>query len=235
MTKSARWTVLVSLVALLGVTLVLAFVVNITAETSRFYERNLLWLFWLNVTVAVLLVLVIALAALRLAVRTRQGKFGSKLLLKLAGIFALVGVVPGLLIYTVSYQFVSRSIEVWFDARVEGALDAGLTLGRGTLDALVADLSTKTRGAAERLGEGRGTPAPLHMERLREQLAASEVALLGSAGLVLVSAGARRCSSRPSGRHLACCAPIAIRAPLTTSKCLKTFLITCCILFRKLM
>ena len=32
---------------------------------------------------------------------------GSRLLIKLAGIFALVGLLPGLVIYTVSYQFVS--------------------------------------------------------------------------------------------------------------------------------
>ena len=88
----------------------------------------------------------------------RSGKFGSRLLIKLAGIFAFVGVVPGVLIYTVSVQFVSRSIETWFDAQVAGALDAGLALGRGTLDALSADLVSKTRLAAERLG--RQPPAP---------------------------------------------------------------------------
>ena len=103
--------------------------------------------------VAALLVLVIGIAAVRLLVRVARGKFGSRLLLKLAAIFALVGVVPGVLIYTVSYQFVSRSIESWFDVKVEGALDAGLNLGRGTLDAQVNDLAEKTRLAAERLGE----------------------------------------------------------------------------------
>jgi hypothetical protein len=33
----------------------------------------------------------------------------------------LVGVLPGVVIYTVSYQFVARSIETWFDVKVEGA------------------------------------------------------------------------------------------------------------------
>jgi len=47
-------------------------------------------------------VLVIGIAGVRLLLRVRHGKFGSRLLLKLAAIFALVGVVPGLLIYTVS-------------------------------------------------------------------------------------------------------------------------------------
>jgi nitrogen fixation/metabolism regulation signal transduction histidine kinase len=119
----------------------------------------------------------------------KSGKFGSRLLLKLAGIFALVGVVPGLLIYTVSYQFVSRSIESWFDVRVEGALDAGLVLGRSTLDAQVVELTQKTRDAAERLAEGR--LSPLALERLREQLGAADVSLVsGNAQILLTASGA---------------------------------------------
>ncbi len=188
MTKSARWGWGVSLVALTGVILVLAFVLALTGEAPAFYERQFVWLFWLNLTVAALLALVVLMAAVRLVVRKRQGKFGTLLLIRLAGIFALVGVLPGALIYTVSYQFVSRSIVVWFDARVQGALDAGLDLGRGTLEALVADLGAKTRVAADRLGETRGVPAPLALERLREQLAAQEIALVGPGGQILVTA-----------------------------------------------
>ena len=93
---------------------------------------------------------------MRLVVRVRRRKFGSRLLLKLAAIFALVGVVPGVLIYTVSYQFVSRSIESWFDVKVESALDAGLNLGRGTLDALVNELADQD--PAGRRAPGRDRP-----------------------------------------------------------------------------
>ncbi|MEF7615050.1 ATP-binding protein [Aquincola sp. MAHUQ-54] len=189
MTKSARWAWIVSLVAFVGVALVLTFVLALTTDTRVFYERNFVWLFWLNVTVAAALALVVALAALRLVVRLKRGKFGSKLLFKLAGIFALVGVVPGVLIYTVSYQFVSRSIEAWFDAKVEGALDAGLNLGRSTLDALVVDLGSRTRAAADRMAETRVPPDTLQLERLREQLGAEQVALLGANGQSLVAAG----------------------------------------------
>jgi nitrogen fixation/metabolism regulation signal transduction histidine kinase len=120
MKKSTRWAWIVALVVVTGFALVLAFVVSLTTGGRSFYERNFVWLFWINVAVAALLLLVIVLAAARLVVRMRRGKFGSRLLFKLAGIFALVGVLPGLLIYTTSYQFVSRSIEVWFDARVQG-------------------------------------------------------------------------------------------------------------------
>ena len=207
MSKSVRWGWVVTLVAATGVGLVLAFVVALTGEAPAFYERQFVWLFWLNIAVAALLALVIVLAAVRLMVRKRQGKFGTLLLIRLAGIFALVGVLPGAVIYTVSYQFVSRSIEVWFDARVQGALDAGLDLGRGTLEALVSDLGAKTRVAADRLGDSRDTPAPLTLERLREQLSAQDVALIGPSGLILASgsgggSAAGMAPERPSGAML---------------------------------
>jgi nitrogen fixation/metabolism regulation signal transduction histidine kinase len=189
MTKASRWAWLVSLVAVTGAGLVLAFLLSVATNSPALYERHYLWLFWVNLTVAALLLLVIAGAAMRLLVRIRRRKFGSRLLLKLAAIFALVGVVPGVLIYTVSFQFVSRSIESWFDLKVENALDAGLNLGRGTLDARVIDLAGKTRVAAEALGDSAGSIQALALARLREQLGAQDVTLVGGAGQTLLTVG----------------------------------------------
>ena len=167
MNASQRWAWVISSVAALGALLVLAFVVGFSSPESRFYERNFVWLFWINAVVAALLAMVVVLVALRLLIRLQRGKFGSRLLIKLAGIFALVGVLPGMVIYTVSYQFVSRSIEAWFDVQVAGALDAGLALGKGTLDAQQADLLTKTRVAADRVGDSGASLSALSLERLR--------------------------------------------------------------------
>jgi nitrogen fixation/metabolism regulation signal transduction histidine kinase len=186
---TSRWIWIVSLAATIAAALVLTFLLAIATNNREFYERYYNRLLWVNVVIAGLLVLVIAAAGLRLLLRVVRGRFGSRLLLRLAGIFALVGVLPGVLVYTVSYQFVSRSIESWFDVRVEGALDAGLNLGRGTLDALVNDLAGKTRLAAERLSESSERARPLALERLREQLSAQDAAVLGPNGQVLASAG----------------------------------------------
>ena len=113
MTKAARWGWTVAALVTTGAVLVLAFVLSFSGSESRFYERQFAWLFWINVAVAVLLTLVIGVVAVRMVLRVRRGKFGSRLLIKLAGIFAIVAVLPGLVIYTVSWQFASRSIESW--------------------------------------------------------------------------------------------------------------------------
>ena len=189
MTKTARWGWVITLVTLTGVAGVLAFMLSVGTTSERgFFERHYHWLFWVNVAVAAVLTLVILVAAVRLFMRVRRGRFGSRLLFKLAGIFALVGVVPGVMIYAVSYQFVNRSIETWFDVKLATALEAGLNLGRGTLDALVADLGTKTRDAADQLSDT-STPQLLALERLRDKLGARTVAIVGGKGQILLESG----------------------------------------------
>jgi nitrogen fixation/metabolism regulation signal transduction histidine kinase len=177
--------------------LVLLFLLTQATGNRELYERNYVVLFGLNVAVAGLLLLVIGWIVLRLLLRLRKGKFGSRLLVKLAAIFALVGLLPGMMIYVVSYQFVSRSIESWFDVKVEGALDAGLNLGRVTLDTLATELANKTRVAANQLTQTPDSSAGLALERLREQLGVSDVVLWTASGQLIASAGDSRYSLKP--------------------------------------
>ncbi|HEY9094645.1 MAG TPA: PAS domain-containing sensor histidine kinase, partial [Hydrogenophaga sp.] len=193
----ARWAVVGALVFMTGLGLVLLFLLTLATRNRALYEQNFVWLASLNVAVAALLLLAIIWLVVRLALRFRLRKFGSRLLLKLAAIIGLVGVLPGVLIYTVSYQFVSRSIESWFDVRVESALVAGLNLGRTALDTLSADLSAQTRLAAEELGRSPQGPTVLALERLREQMGASDMVLWSASGQALASAGTSRFNFTP--------------------------------------
>jgi nitrogen fixation/metabolism regulation signal transduction histidine kinase len=166
-------------------------------NNRELYEQNYARLFTINVAVASLLLAAIVWVAYRLAVRLRQGRFGSRLLVKLATIFALVGLAPGLLIYVVSYQFVSRSIETWFDVKVEGALEAGLNLGRVTLDTLSTELATKSRVAAAQLTETNDALAGLALDRMLDQLGTADVTLWSASGSLIASAGTARIQLTP--------------------------------------
>jgi nitrogen fixation/metabolism regulation signal transduction histidine kinase len=192
-----RWWVVVGAAVALALASVLIFLLTQATNNRELYERNYQALFILNLVVATLLLLVIVWMAVRLLGRLRKGKFGSRLLLKIAAIFAVVGFLPGLLIYGVSYQFVSRSIENWFDVKVEGALSAGLSLGRSTLDTLANDLGQKTRAAALVLGDTPEASLGLQLERIREQLAADDVIVWSASGVALASAGESRFQLTP--------------------------------------
>ncbi|WP_239061742.1 ATP-binding protein [Ideonella livida] len=188
---SLRWAWALALLGILGMVLVLSFVLSLLAQGPLVVERHFVWLFWVNLSVTTVLAVVLTGLTIQLLSNLRRRLFGSRLLFKLAAIFGLVGVLPGALIYTVSYQFVSRTIEAWFDARVESALDAGLALGKGTLAALSEDLSLKTRSAAERLGDAGTGSLALALERSREQMGAEVVAVVAGNGHVLLSATER--------------------------------------------
>ena len=187
--RSVRRAITLGALSMVVMGLVLLYLLMQATNNRDLYERNYATLFYINVAVAALLLAGIAWVSYRLVIRLRQGRFGSRLLVKLAAIFALVGFAPGLLIYVVSYQFVSRSIESWFDVKVEGALDAGLGLGRVALDTLSGELVTKVRSVAAQLNEiPEGAEAP-QLERALDALGASEVTVWSGNGTLLSSAG----------------------------------------------
>ena len=203
--RALRWALSLGVAAMAVIGVVLLFLLTLATNNRELYERNYARLFTINVVVAVALLLLIAWIVVRLVLRLRRGKFGSRLLVKLAAIFALVGLAPGVLIYVVSYQFVSRSIESWFDVKVEGALDAGLNLGRATLDTLSNDLANKTRSATAQLADIPDAGTGLVLERIRDQLSASDVILWSASGQLVGSAGQSRFllnPERPSPQQL---------------------------------
>lgn len=195
--RAVRWAVGLGAVVIFVIGLVLMLLLTWATNNRALYERNYAWLFGLNVLVAFVLLAAVLWVATRLWMRLRKGRFGSRLLVKLAAIFSLVGLLPGLLIYVVSYQFVTRSIESWFDVKVEGALSAGVNLARVTLDTWSDDLATQTRNAGAQLAVVSDASAGLVLERIREQLGASDAVLWNGSAALIASVGQSRFSLNP--------------------------------------
>ncbi|MEQ5840530.1 PAS domain-containing sensor histidine kinase [Paraburkholderia acidicola] len=170
------------LVSTVGVTAVLLLVLLAAASANtEFFDRYYGWLYAANIAVALIFMLIVTVLVGIIIVRLRRGKFGTRLLAKLAFFFALVGVVPGGIIYVVSYQFVSRSIESWFDVNVETALTSGLNLGRGMLDASLSDLQTKARLMAEQIASADAPGTTLTLLRLRDQFSVQDATIVAPA------------------------------------------------------
>ncbi|WP_296226735.1 sensor histidine kinase [Ralstonia sp. UBA689] len=158
------------------------------SANTEFFDRYFTLLYKVNLVIGVMLVVIIGGLMLALALRARRGKFGTRLMTKLAVFFGVVGVLPGVLIYLVSLQFVSRSIESWFDVKVESALEAGLNLGRSTMDTALADLQNKARLIAEQVGDGSASATAITLNRLREQFGVQEATIFTASGRVVATA-----------------------------------------------
>jgi nitrogen fixation/metabolism regulation signal transduction histidine kinase len=158
-----------------------------TGNTSKLAEYYW-WVFGLNSLLLLALFGVLALQLIRLRQRLKKRVFGAKLTQKLMVMFALVAVVPGVLVFTVSAQFLTRSIESWFNVRVESALDRGLDLGRHALGYVLDDVARKGRVIQADIDPLPDALLPTELEHLREQFGLREAAVYSHAGSLLASA-----------------------------------------------
>ena len=172
--------------------LFLLVLLSIASSNTEFFDKYFIWLYAANVVIGVSLTLVILILVVVIGVRWYRGHFGTRLIAKLAMIFALVGVVPGLILYGVSLQFVSRSIETWFDVKVESALNSGLELGRVTLQIAQEEILAEGNFIAEQVTQvPTGTSSEqvgAMIMKIRNQFGIQEVSLFNiQRNLILTS------------------------------------------------
>jgi len=94
------------------------------------------------------LITLIAIQIFRLLQSVKKEIIGSRLTLRLVMSFGLMVLVPVSIVYLVSINFLTKSIESWFDVRVESALEGGLNLGQKTVDILMKDIELKGKSIA---------------------------------------------------------------------------------------
>lgn len=162
----------------LGLFILLAWSTGSASRLAHFHEL----LVYLNLALALGLFGWVLGLSIKLIRQLRRGKFGARLTARFALAFALIGVLPGALIYTVSIQFMSRSIESWFNVRVDTALDAGLALGRAALDAQINELDTRARAMLPSFSNATDAELPALLDRVREVTGARDAMVMTSSG-----------------------------------------------------
>jgi PAS domain S-box-containing protein len=164
----------------------LLYLLSSASANTDLFSRNYYALLALAGLLALCLSALVGYQLWQLREKIKAQVFGAKLTLRLALFFSLIAILPGILVYAVSVQFLGKSIESWFDVRVEKALEGGLNLGRNSLENGLQDLAKKGKFIALLLAE---QPAERHagtLHRLIEEGTAQEVALFNLKGKSLV-------------------------------------------------
>ena len=187
----------VALAVIAALAAILLFLLASASANTALFAANYAWLLAINGIAAVALLVLVGLQLRRLRRDFKSGVFGSRLKSRLLLMLSLMAVLPGALVYGVSMQFAVKSIDSWFDVRVDKALEGGLNLGRSVLDGLQADLLAKARDAALDLGDA-ALVGPSRLNRLREQAGAQSATLLTLSGQVLSSSSGEMGSLLPS-------------------------------------
>ena len=185
MTRAIRYLLVVG-GAIAGI---LLFLLASAADNSDFFDRHYPLLLGLNILMAGALLVLVLILLTRLYRRYRAGRFGSRLMTRLVVLFALIGILPGTVIYLVSVQFVSRSIESWFDVRVESALEAGINLSRTALDSSLVELKARANSMALELSDLSEAEQISQLSRMRDTTPVQEALIVTSNGRIIASVG----------------------------------------------
>ncbi|TMG89585.1 MAG: HAMP domain-containing protein [Betaproteobacteria bacterium] len=173
--------------ACLGV--IFLFLLATASANTALFARSYNLLLVLNFTMVAVLMGLVGYQLLRLRKQHKAGVFGSRLAARLVLFFALIAVLPGALLYIVSWQFLGNSIESWFDVRVDRALEGGLNLARGALDYPLKEVTNKATQLALTLQEAEPASVSSRLNRASEQAGIYEATLFSSSGGVLAVAG----------------------------------------------
>ena len=171
---------------LLGV--ILLFLLAAASGNTALFSHHYALLLGLNAALALVVLTLVGYQLWVLTAKLRARVFGSRLTLRFLLMFLPMVIVPGGLVYVVSLQFMAKSIESWFDVRVDNALEGGLNLGRTALDLLLTELNGKARRMALELSDKTPAQQVVLLDRLREQAGVDDALLLSSGGNVIASA-----------------------------------------------
>ncbi|MBI5006589.1 MAG: HAMP domain-containing protein [Nitrosomonadales bacterium] len=182
----------------------LLYLLSSASANTELFSHNYYVLLVMTGGLAVALAGLVASQILQLRHKLKQRVYGARLTLRLVLIFSVIAILPGLLVYAVSVQFLSKSIESWFDVRVEKALEGGLSLGRSTLENGLAELGKKGHLVAMILAEQDPQRHGKTLQRLVQEGGAQEAAVFDGKGNLLAfsSSEGRRQPEWPSGEAM---------------------------------
>ena len=164
-----------------------------TASSADYYKI----LLYLNIAFATILLVLITVQISSLYKNIKNHVVGSRLNLRMVSAFAMMAIIPGLIVYLVSVNFLTRSIESWFNVKVEAALDGGLSLGQRALDTLLSDLENQADSMASSLALQPGLSQYRMLNDLRERTGIQDATILSINGRILAVSSADASSFLP--------------------------------------
>lgn len=180
----------IPLIPLGAVLLVSLFLMGDATENSARFGQMFSVLLVVNILGLAALLGLIGVNLYRLIWQYRRGVAGARLTVRMVVIFVVLSVVPVLVVYYFSLQFLHRGIDSWFDVKVEKALEDSLELSRLSLDLRMREALRQTEQMATRLVDAPEGGIALTLDDLRSGSGASELALFAGNGRVLATSSA---------------------------------------------
>ena len=106
---------------------------------------------------------------------------GARLTARMVALLVVLTVVPLLVVYTFSLQFINRGIDSWFSLELEEGLEASLELSRSALDVQMRENLVEARRIAQQLASSESADLVGDLGDLRRDSGAAELTVFSTA------------------------------------------------------
>lgn len=174
------WTSALSpMIGLLLILLVSFYMLSNATENAARFSNLYGWILLINLAGLLVLVGMIGINLYKLVSQYRAGVAGSRLTVRLVTVFVILSVIPVSIVYYFSLQFLQRSVDSWFDVRIEKSLEDALQLSQVSLDLRQREMVKQVYVVARTLEDVTESNTGLVLSDWLERIGAVELSLLG--------------------------------------------------------
>ena len=193
--KRASYTILAA--AGVGLVLVALFLLSRTAQNSDDFDRLHNVILAINIAGVIVLFVFLVGNLARLLKEYRTHVPGAKLKARIVGMFVGLAVLPLLVVFYFSIQFINRGIDTWFNVDVGEGLENALALSRAALEMQMRQHLYATQQISQRLGEVNERQLIFELSMLRRESGASEITIYGSNNQILATSSDSSAAALP--------------------------------------
>ncbi|PHS72955.1 MAG: ATPase [Cycloclasticus sp.] len=117
----------------------------------------------------------------------KKQAIGSRITVRIVLLFFAISVIPTGVVFYFSNQLLHQSVDSWFDAQIDDAMQDSLQLSRRSLDNRTRSLMKETRQLANQLEERTDMFISLALVSLREQTNARELTAFSKQGQIIAT------------------------------------------------
>jgi nitrogen fixation/metabolism regulation signal transduction histidine kinase len=180
-----------------GLVLVALFLLSRTAQNSDDFNRLHNVILAINIAGVLVLFGFLVGNLSRLLREYRTHVPGAKLKARIVGMFVGLAVLPLLVVFYFSMQFINRGIDTWFNVEVEAGLENALKLSRAALEMQMRQHLYSTQQISQRLSDVNERQLVFELSMMRRESGASEVTIYGSNNRILATSSDSSSASLP--------------------------------------
>ncbi|MBM4201474.1 MAG: HAMP domain-containing protein, partial [Gammaproteobacteria bacterium] len=159
---------------------------NATQDSSQLgeiYSKLLL----INTLGSILLLALVVANVVWLVKQLRRRAAGSALTARMVFLFLLLTLTPASIVFYYSMMFLQRSIDSWFDVRIDQAMDDALKLGQAAIDERIRAVVKQTEQGAKQLEQASLSEMALLLDEIRGASEESDLTVFSKQGRIIAS------------------------------------------------